>query len=342
MIRKLTPQHLKECRAIIRDGSKSFYFASLLLPSEIRLAATALYAFCRVSDDIADAPGSDLEAVNRLRERLDLAYAGNPQDHAADCAFAEVVAQFEIPKLVPLSMIEGFEWDVTGKTYENLSDVIDYSARVAGTVGIMMSMLMGRRERATLARACDLGLAMQLINISRDVGEDARNGRVYLPADWLAEAGVDRDELLANPTFTPELGSVVKRLLDKADEIYLRALTGVADLPSSCRPGIRAAALVYNEIGQMVRANGYNSIDHRAYTTRGRKLSLMLQVPGKPFEIVSCDQSPPFPEVEYLVDAAQKPNDLPSGDAEWVVDLFTRMKQQDHDYLESARYQKSQ
>lgn len=337
MVRKLTPEHLKECRKIIRDGSKSFYFASLLLPSEIRLASTALYAFCRVSDDIADAPGSNLEAVHRLYDRLDCAYAGKPYNHAADYAFAEVVEQYEIPKLVPLSMIEGFEWDVTGKRYETLSDVIDYSARVAGTVGIMMSMLMGRRERATLARACDLGLAMQLINISRDVGEDARNGRIYLPNDWLVEAGVDREKLLSEPRFTPELGSVVERLLEKADEIYKRALTGVADLPSSCRPGIRAAALVYNEIGQMVRANGFNSVDNRAYTTRGRKLGLMLQLPGKPFEIISCDQSEPFPEVEYLVNAAQKDHDLPSGDGEWLVDLFMRMHQKDHGFVSNTK-----
>lgn len=341
MVHRLTPEHLKECRSIIREGSKSFYFASLLLPSEIRLAATALYAFCRVSDDIADAPGSDLDAVNRLRERIELAYAGRPLDHAADNAFAEAVAQYEIPKLVPLSMIEGFEWDVTGKHYETLSDVIDYSARVAGTVGIMMSMLMGRRERSTLARACDLGLAMQLINISRDVGEDARNGRVYLPSNWLDEAGVDRDRLLREPTFTPQLGSVVKRLLDHADKIYKRAMTGVADLPTTCRPGIRAAALVYAEIGQKVRANNYNSVDYRAYTTKARKLSLMLQVPGKPFDIISCDQSAPLPEVKYLVDAAEKPHDLPSGDAEWVVDLFAKMHQMDHAHLHNARAQKN-
>jgi len=330
MVKKLTPEHLKECRKIIRDGSKSFYFASLLLPSEIRLASTALYAFCRVSDDIADAPGSNAESVKRLYDRLECAYAGKPYDHAADYAFAEVVEQYEIPKLVPLSMIEGFEWDVSHKRYNTLSDVIDYSARVAGTVGIMMSMLMGRRERSTLARACDLGLAMQLINIARDVGEDARNGRIYLPNDWLVEAGIDREDLLANPVFTPELGSVVKRILDTADQIYKRALTGIVDLPSACRPGIRAAALVYNEIGQMVRSNGFNSIDHRAYTTRGRKLSLMLQLPGKPFEIISCNQDEPLPEVEYLVAAAQKDYDLPSGDGEWLVDLFMRMHQKDH------------
>ena len=341
MIQKLTPEHVAECRKIIREGSKSFYFASLLLPSHIRMSATALYAFCRVSDDIADAPGSDMDAVNRLRDRLECAYQGKPYNHAADHAFAEVVAQYEIPKLVPLSMIEGFEWDVTHKTYENLSDVIDYSARVAGTVGIMMSMLMGRRERATLARACDLGLAMQLINIARDVGEDARNGRVYLPADWLKEAGVDREALLENPEFTPQLGSVVERLLNKADEIYIRSLTGIADLPAKCRPGIRAAALVYNEIGHRVRANGFNSIDNRAYTTRARKLALMLKVPGKPFDIISCDQSEPLPEVTYLVDAAQKDHDLPSGDAEWVVDLFTRMKEQDNMFLADAKSQRS-
>ncbi len=341
MVNKLTPEHLKECRKIIREGSKSFYFASLLLPSEVRLSATALYAFCRVSDDIADAPGSDLDAVNRLKDRLDCAYEGKPYDHAADHAFAEVVRQYEIPKLVPLSMIEGFEWDVTHKKYHTLSDVIDYSARVAGTVGIMMSMLMGRRERATLARACDLGLAMQLINISRDVGEDALNGRVYLPSDWLEEAGTSREALLENPVFTPELGSVVERLLDKADEIYKRALTGVADLPASCRPGIRAAALVYNEIGTKVRANGFNSIDSRAYTSTGRKLSLMLQVPGRPFDIISCDQSEPAPEVAYLVDAAQKDHDLPSGDGEWIVDLFARMHAQDEQYMENAKAMRS-
>ena len=153
------------------------------------MAAASLYAFCRVSDDIVDDPRATLSAVHRLRDRIDAAYENDPFDHIADRAFAEVVREYNIPKSVPLSMIEGFEWDLTGKHYAEIGDVVDYSARVAGTVGIMMSLVMRRRSERTLARACDLGVAMQLINIARDVGEDARNGRVYLPERWLLEAG---------------------------------------------------------------------------------------------------------------------------------------------------------
>lgn len=334
---KLTQAYLAECRAIIKEGSKSFYLASLLLPSKVRLAATALYAFCRVSDDIADEPNADLVVVQKLRKRLEDAYAGKPHDHAADLAFAEVVSLYDIPDTVPLAMIEGFEWDVTGKEYNTISDVIDYSARVAGTVGVMMSIVMGRRSETTLARACDLGLAMQLINIARDVGEDARNGRVYLPSDWLKEEGIEKQDLLDNPVFTPALGRVVKRLLDLADEIYEKGNSGIVDLPASCRPGIRAAGLVYAEIGQKVRQNGYNSIDNRAYTSKGRKLGLILKSPGNPLEIAHCDPAPPMNEVRFLIDAAARESDEAFGDGEWLVHLFTELEKRDHAFLENAR-----
>lgn len=336
-MRMVTSHHLEECRRIIKEGSKSFYFASLLLPSEVRMAATALYAFCRVTDDIADDPNASIASVQGLVERLDLAYAGKPHDHAADMAFAEVVAHYEIPKEIPRALIEGFEWDVQGKTYNTLSDVIAYSARVAGTVGIMMSVVMGRRQAATLARACDLGVAMQLINISRDVGEDARNGRVYLPAEWLKEVGIEQLSLINNLEFTPELGSVVERLLKTANEIYKRGMTGVVDLPSSCRPGIRAAGMVYAEIGEKVKENDFNSVDARAYTSKGRKLGLMLKSAGNPFDLTACNQSPALPEVSFLVDAAVREKDEPFGDGEWLISLFSDMEKRDQAYLQSVR-----
>lgn len=336
-MRLVTSQHLEECRRIIKDGSKSFYFASLMLPSQVKMAATALYAFCRVTDDIADDPNASIASVQALVERLDRAYAGEPHNHAADMAFAEVVAHYDIPKEVPRALIEGFEWDVAGKPYHTLSDVIAYSARVAGTVGIMMSVVMGRRQAATLARACDLGVAMQLINISRDVGEDARNGRVYLPADWLHEVGIDQQSLIDNPVFTPELGSVVERLLQIAKEIYMRGMTGVVDLPTSCRPGIRAAGMVYAEIGEKVRENGFNSVDERAFTSKGRKLGLMLKSAGNPFDLTACDQSPALPEVAFLIEAAASENDEPFGDGEWLINLFSEMEQRDQAYLQSVR-----
>ncbi len=336
-MRLVTSKHLEECRRIIKEGSKSFYFASLLLPSQVKMAATALYAFCRVSDDIADDPNASLSSVQGLVDRLDMAYAGKPLDHPADMAFAEVVAHYEIPKEVPRALIEGFEWDVQGKSYETLSDVIDYSARVAGTVGIMMSVVMGRRQASTLARACDLGVAMQLINISRDVGEDARNGRVYLPADWLREAGIEPQSLIDNPQFTPELGRVVERLLKHAKTIYMRGITGVVDLPTSCRPGIRAAGMVYAEIGEKIRENEFNSIDERAFTSRSRKLGLMLRSAGNPFDLADCDQSPALPEVAFLMEAAARDKDEPFGDGEWLLNLFTEMEQRDQAYLQSVR-----
>lgn len=321
--------HAHECLSIIRQGSKSFHFASLVLPKHVRMAAASLYAFCRVSDDLVDDPRATLAAAQRLRERLDLAYDNRPFDHIADRAFAEVVQAYNIPSTVPASMIEGFEWDLTGKRYDTIGDVIDYSARVAGTVGVMMSLVMDRRSKRTLARACDLGVAMQLINISRDVGEDARNGRVYLPNQWLNEVGLDREDLLTNPQFTPALGQVVKRLLEQADQIYQRALTGLSDLPASCRPGIRAAGMVYSGIGDSVRANGYNSIDHRAYTTKAQKLGLLLRAFGGHGLTGTCDESPALTEVNYLVNASHDPEHDPRGAVEWLVDLNSKLARRD-------------
>ncbi len=308
-----------------------------MLPAQVRMAATALYAFCRVTDDIADEGGATLKSIEELSQRLDLAYAGTPFDHAADRAFSEVVHHFDIPKEVPAALIEGYEWDIQGKSCETLSDVIDYSARVAGTVGIMMSIVMGRRIDTTLARACDLGVSMQLINIARDVGEDARNGRIYLPREWMRQEGIDPEEFLANPVFSRPLGNVVERLLDVADTIYERGMSGVLNLPSSCHLGIRSAGMVYAEIGAKVRENGCNSVDTRAYTTRGRKLGLMLKSASAPFSALECDPSPSLEEVQFLIDVAARDRDTAFGDGEWILELFAEMERRDQAYLQAAR-----
>lgn len=337
MKKQLSVEHLIECKKIIKEGSKSFYIASLMLPKKVRMAAFALYAFCRISDDIADEPEATLQAVAHLKERLENAYAGTPYDHPADKAFSEVVTLYDIPKAVPLAMIEGFEWDVSGKQYNTISDVIDYSARVAGTIGIMMSVVMGRRVAPTLARACDLGVAMQLINISRDVGEDARNGRVYLPKDWLAEEGIEQADLIANPVYSDALGRVVERTLALAEEIYLRGVTGIVELPTSCRPGIRAAGLVYAEIGEMVKQNGYNSVDQRAFTTKERKIGLMFKSFGNPMDMNTCDPSPALPEVQFLIDATKRESDEAFNEGEWLINMWCDMKMRDKAFLDEAK-----
>ncbi|MEM7570425.1 MAG: phytoene/squalene synthase family protein [Pseudomonadota bacterium] len=330
---RLSPELIKECRESIRIGSKSFYAASLVLPKEVRDAASALYAFCRLSDDLVDAQAATLETVDRLKDRLDQVYRGQPGPCSADQALYEVVERYDIPKGALLALLEGFEWDVTGRPYETFEDVLDYSARVAGTIGVMMSIIMGRREMATLARASDLGTAMQLTNIARDVGEDARNGRLYLPAQWLREEGVDPARFLADPHFSPAIGRVVNRLLGEATRIYKRSLTGLIDLPLACRPGIRAAGLVYAEIGAQIRRNGYDSVTQRAHTSRARKFGLLAQSMLQSVMLPECDLAHPIEQNAYLVDMAARPSQRDVSAGEWFMDLLYTLKCRDDAFL---------
>ena len=171
------------CRDILARGSKSFAAASHLLPRRVRDPAAAFYAFCRVVDDAIDeAPASGaVPALTHSRRRLDRIFRGQPVDDAVDRALAHVVAEWELPRDPFDALLEGFAWDLVGTHYERVEDLYAYGARVAGAVGVVMTYLMGRREPRTLARASELGVAMQLTNVARDVGEDARRGRIYLP-----------------------------------------------------------------------------------------------------------------------------------------------------------------
>lgn len=297
---------MRRCRQLLRDGSKSFYMASLVLPGYYRAAATALYAFCRVADDEIDREAAHERALGRLRTRLRLVYAGRPADDPVDRALADVVGRFEIPQALPLALLEGFEWDVVGRRYRSLSELYDYAARVAGTVGAMMSILMGAREPAMLARACDLGVAMQLTNIARDVGEDARRGRLYLPTCWLEGAGIDPDAWVAEPAFDRRLADVVERLLDVADGLYRRAGSGIAALPLGCRPGMYAARSIYREIGVQLRRNGGDSVNRRVVVRNARKLRVLGAAFMESLDSRSEHAAPPLDETRFLVEAVAK------------------------------------
>ena len=265
------------CRRLMRGGSKSFFAASLLLPSRVRGPATALYAFCRVADDAVDTGDDPVAAIAELHRRLDAIYAGRPAPIDADRAFAAVIAAHALPRPLIDALLDGFAWDAGGRRYATLADVQSYAARVAGTVGAMMALLMGVRDPVALARACELGVAMQLTNIARDVGEDARNGRLYLPTDWLREVGVDPAAWLADPRPDPRVGAVVGRLLGVADTLYQRAEQGVAMLPRDCRAAIQAARLVYAEIGREVERRSLDSVSSRAVVGLPRKLALLAR-----------------------------------------------------------------
>jgi phytoene synthase len=297
---------LRVCHEILRNGSKSFVAASRLLPKRLYDGTAALYAFCRVADDAVDLGAADVRAaIVRLHERLDRIYAGQPEEDAVDRSFCNVVEAHGIPQAIPRALIEGFEWDAERRRYSTQQDLEAYCARVAATVGVMMTLLFGERSPGLLARACDLGLAMQLTNICRDVGEDARAGRIYLPLDWLAEAGVDADELLARPVPSPALAGVVKRVLALADDCYRRADRGMTMFPSDCRLGVRAARLIYAEIGRVVARNGYDSVSTRAYTSKARKLFLLVRALPVLLRPRRANDEPPHPAIKFLVDAIE-------------------------------------
>jgi phytoene synthase len=297
------PSDLIACRTLLRGGSRSFFAASYLLPGHIARPASALYAFCRVADDAVDT-GDARRGLEQLHERLEGIYAGRPADHPADRAFTDVVDQLAIPRALPAALLEGFAWDVQERSYETLADVLAYAARVAGTVGAMMTLVMGQRDPGVLSRACDLGAAMQLTNIARDVGEDAANGRLYLPREWLVESGIDPDAWLASPRFSPALGEVIQRLLNAAEMLYRRAAVGIARLPRRCRPGIHAARLLYAEIGNELSRSGLDSVSRRAVVPAGRKLRLCIDaVLAAMGEGKTRLDSPPLTETRFLVEA---------------------------------------
>lgn len=341
------PADLAACRQLLSNGSRSFYAASFFLPKSLREPASALYAFCRVADDAIDMEGNRPAALERLRERLDRVYQGRPLPQPVDRAFAGAVERFAMPRELPEALLEGFEWDAEGRSYEDIEGVLAYSARVAAAVGAMMSALMGVRSPHVLARACDLGSAMQLSNICRDVGEDARNGRIYLPLAWLQEAGIDPDEFLARPVFSEALGSVVERVLALAEDLYRRAESGIARLPVACRPGIYAARLLYAEIGHEVARNGFDSVSQRAVVAPARKMTLLSRALAvTPFPGGDC-KSPALPENQFLVDAiacSPAPRSLIPTPARrnigdkvvWVLDLFETLEQRDRLAAQSA------
>ncbi|MBJ3761466.1 phytoene/squalene synthase family protein [Maribius pontilimi] len=334
----IAPADMQHCRDAIRHGSLSFHTASRLLPARVRDPALALYAFCRLADDAVDLHDDKTGAVLRLRDRLDLAYAGRPRNAPADRAFASVIDDFHMPRALPDALLEGLAWDALEHRYADISGLHDYSARVAAAVGAMMCVLMGVRDRHALARACDLGVAMQLTNIARDVGEDARARRIYLPTDWLDEARIDPDAFFADPLPTDAVRAMVRRLLDHADRLYFRAEAGVAALPLAARPGIFAARHIYAGIGTAVRRNGYDSVSWRGRTSKRQKVGWLGLSILRAGVSVSMPRSAvlyarPLPETAFLVDAAAQADrpETPWGEGRTgaLIGVFAQLEQAD-------------
>jgi 15-cis-phytoene synthase len=213
----------------------------------------------------------------------------------------------------------------------------------------MMCWIMGVRSPQALARACELGVAMQLTNIARDVGEDARNGRLYLPRQWLTDAGIDADAWLCDPVCTPALQVVIERLLQEADRLYAQSTAGVALLPRDCRSAILAARFIYAEIGQQLRRDGLDPVNRRAVVPTARKLVLLACAGVQATWLGETGvTTPPLAAIAYLVEQcgcshmaveAHKPSPASSdiGRVGWMLDLMERLEQQRMDQAARGR-----
>ena len=279
------PTLARDSGEVIRKGSKSFAAASLLMPRAMRDDTVMLYAWCRHADDVID--GQDLggaslppeDAAARLAHLRAETLATLRTDAPVSAPFQAlraVARRHDFPERWPLDLIAGFAMDVDGQRYDTPEDTLRYAYHVAGVVGVMMARVMGVRDDAVLDRACDLGLAFQLTNIARDVMDDARMGRVYLPAAWLG--GDAPDPAAATPS--PHVHAATLRLLDLAEPYYASARIGLSALPYRAAWSIAAALRIYRAIGLRIRAGGPDAYRRRIGTGKAAKVAMIAAAKG--------------------------------------------------------------
>lgn len=279
------PTLARDSGEVIRKGSKSFAAASLLMPRAMRDDTVMLYAWCRHADDVID--GQDLggaslppeDAAARLAHLRAETLATLRTDAPVSAPFQAlraVARRHDFPERWPLDLIAGFAMDVDRQRYNTPEDTLRYAYHVAGVVGVMMARVMGVRDDAVLDRACDLGLAFQLTNIARDVMDDARMGRVYLPAAWLG--GDAPDPAAATPS--PTVHAATLRLLDLAEPYYASARIGLSALPYRAAWSIAAALRIYRAIGLRIRAGGPDAYRHRIGTGKAAKVAMIAAAKG--------------------------------------------------------------
>ena len=270
----------------IAVGSKSFAAASRLFDPATRRSAVMLYAWCRHCDDVIDGQESghastllDQEDVDHrladLVSQTQAVYAGLPAKTDAFAAFEAVVDLHGIQQRYAQEHLAGFAMDVHRRQYRCIDDTLDYCYHVAGVVGLMMGQVMAVSDEQTLDRACDLGIAFQLTNIARDIVEDARVGRCYLPRDWLDDLSIDT-ERLDDARYRPQLAILAQRLIGLAEPFYASAQAGLTSLPWRSAWAVATASSVYRAIGVEVTKRGKNAWDTRVSTSSLAKLRMVI------------------------------------------------------------------
>lgn len=268
-----TPEDWERCRQIARHHGRSFYLASKMLPTARRRAVLSAYAYCRIADDIVDRAGEEgsgaaTEALRAWNHQL-----VEPRDPVA-VAFAHTRKAYNIPTEPIMDLLTGVEMDLSTSRYDDWTALHRYCYHVAGTVGLIVAPIFGCEDSRALEQASDLGIAMQLTNILRDVKEDAEMGRLYLPVDELLEFDLDPDAVLAGEP-GPRFPELMAYQIARARSLYANAGRGVPALTPSGRMATLAASHLYSRILNEIEAMNYDVFAGRAYVrAQGKVASL--------------------------------------------------------------------
>lgn len=271
-------QAYEKCESLTAVHSRSFHMASRLLPPEKRRAARALYAFCRVTDDLVDErSGTGAEDRSLARTALEewRRLSLSPHSHVKDpvvVAWTDTRARYHIPQTYAEQLISGVAQDLHCSRYQTFEDLSAYCYGVASTVGLMSMCIIGFDGRSAIPYAVKLGVALQLTNILRDVGEDWRSGRLYLPQEELDAYGLSEDTI-ADGRVDDRWRAFMRFQIERNRQIYAEAWPGIALLDQDGRFSIAAAADLYRGILDDIEAHDYNVFTRRAYVPTLGKLS---------------------------------------------------------------------
>lgn len=256
----------------IRRHSRSFSFASRLLPAAKRADVERLYAWCRWCDDGVDAaaePQQAVEFVDLATEDVHRIAAGTSPVASESRWLAELVSRHDLPLAAATALLEGMRSDLTPAAGFCEADLWRYCFRVAGAVGVLMCPILGLEDRRHRPHAAALGMGMQLTNIARDVAEDWQRSRCYLPIEWTNGLRPG-----AGPPDPGRVRQGVRQILDVADSYYTAGDSGIASLDADSRLAVRAAARIYHAIGTRIRRRGFEVLDERARVSTLGKLRL--------------------------------------------------------------------
>jgi 15-cis-phytoene synthase len=272
-------QAIAACTVDTRAHSSTFYLGSRLFTGDRRRAVTVIYAACRAGDDAVDRAANADDARERLAAwwaGIERAYAGAPDRRVAvEVGLAWVVERYPVPQDAFRELLDGLTSDLEPADVADMDELLRYCRRVAGVVGWMVAPVAGYRGGPeTLEMALALGNAMQLTNVLRDVGEDLRLGRCYLPADLRRRYGVTLEQLRAG-TVTPQYVALIEELADHAHRLYRQGWRGIPRLHGVAAFGVAVAALNYEAILRKLRANGYDNLNQRAYLRTVERLALI-------------------------------------------------------------------